>query len=363
MDRFKIDGTKIKYHPQRVAEWYSKRDSWDLAKDIVPVYIEISPVGACNHRCTFCAVDYIGYKSLFWDTEKLCERLTEMGDAGVKSVMYAGEGEPLLHKDMAKITTHSAQEGIDVSFTTNGVMLNNAFVDEALESTSWIKVSLNGGDAQTYANIHRSKEKDFEKVFQNLEYAVKFRNEKKAKCAIGAQMVLIPENLDSAENLVKRGREIGLDYVVIKPYSQHLASHTHQYKEVDYQPMIELKEKLDAYATDDFNVVFRIAAMTRHLDGKKHYERCHATPYLWAYLMADGDLYGCSAFLKNEDFNYGNLNEKSFMDVWTGPKRQANFEQMKNGFDLSKCRHNCRMEVVNLHLEDLTNPPEHVNFI
>jgi GTP 3',8-cyclase len=363
MDRFKIDDTKIKYHPERVAEWYKKRDSWDLAKTINPIYIEISPVGACNHRCTFCAVDYIGYKADFWDTGRLCQRLSEMAEAGVKSVMFAGEGEPLLHKDMAEITCHSAKAGLDVSFTTNGVLLTPKFIDKALGSIAWIKVSLNAGDAETYEKIHRTKASDFEKVFANLEYAVQARKSQAAKCALGAQLVLVPDNIHSVEALVKRCRDIGLDYVVIKPYSQHLSSHTHQYEEVDYKPMLKLRDELEQYNCSTFHVVFRIGAMTRHLEGEKHYERCHATPYLWAYLMANGDLYGCSAFLKNEDFNYGDLNKHTFKEAWEGEKRRLNFEQMKNGFDLSKCRHNCRMEVVNLHLEDLVHPPEHVNFI
>ena len=363
MDRYKIDGSKINEHPERLAEWLKNRDSWALAKGIYPIYVEISPVGACNHRCTFCAVDYIGYKSDFWDTRLLCSRLSEMATLGVKSVMFAGEGEPLLHKDMGLIAQHSAEVGLDVAFTTNGVLLSKDFAEKALPKTAWIKISLNGGNAKTYAKIHRSHEKDFEKVFSNLEAAMAIKHKIKSSCALGAQMVLVPDNMDSAEDLVKRCRDVGLDYVVIKPYSQHLSSHTHQYEEVNYEPMMALKHQLESYSNSTFSTVFRVGAMNRHVEGQKHYERCHATPYLWAYLMANGDLYGCSAFLKNDDFNYGDLNKLTFKEAWEGERRQANFEQMKNGFDLSKCRHNCRMEVVNLYLEDLTHPPEHVNFI
>ena len=56
--------------------------------------------------------------------------LSQMGANGVKSVMYAGEGEPLLHKDISAIVNHAKASGIDNAFTTNGVHLTQRFLDE-----------------------------------------------------------------------------------------------------------------------------------------------------------------------------------------------------------------------------------------
>ena len=95
-DKFNIDTHKLNYHIGRVNDWIQK-------KVVYPIYVEITPAGACNHRCTFCAVDYIGYKTVLLETQLLMDRLAEMGRLGVKSVMFAGEGEPLLHKDLPKI--------------------------------------------------------------------------------------------------------------------------------------------------------------------------------------------------------------------------------------------------------------------
>src|SRR3989344_9404322 len=110
-DRYAIDGGKIAYHPDRVKQWLNAGGDWEKAKSVYPIYIEISPMGACNHRCTFCSVDYIGYKNRSLDTEVLMNTLSEMGEYGVRSVMYAGEGESLLHKDLSKIIQHAKKSG------------------------------------------------------------------------------------------------------------------------------------------------------------------------------------------------------------------------------------------------------------
>ena len=47
------------------------------------------------------------------------------------------------------------------------------------------------------------------------------------------------ENADTMEDLVLLAKEIGLDYVVIKPYSQHKFSNTHIYEKIDYTPYLE----------------------------------------------------------------------------------------------------------------------------
>lgn len=363
-DRFQIDGHKMAYHPQRTAALIEAGDDWDKAKKIYPIYIEVSPVGACNHRCVFCAYDYIGYKTIHLDFDMLAERLPEMGRLGVKSIMYAGEGEPMLHKRIVDIVKLTKESGIDVSFTTNATAMPKNFPDEALEHVSWIKASVNAGTAETYAKIHRTKEHHFDLAIKNLTALVEKRNASGYNTTLGAQILLLPENAHEIRALAEICRDqIGLDYLVVKPYSHVEASETTAYKDLDYTQYLELEEGLKDLNTDNFSLVFRANTMRRYTDADR-YTKCYSVPFMWAHIMASGEVHGCGAFLLDKRFEYGNIKEATFQEIWESEKRKTNFEFVRHGLDISECRRNCRMDAVNRYLyQVLDNPPDHANFI
>jgi radical SAM protein with 4Fe4S-binding SPASM domain len=341
VDKLRIDGQKLEFHPHRVAQWLDAKDDWEKAKKVYPLYVEVSPMGACNHRCTFCAVDFIGYKAENkLDENILIDRLDEMGQLGVKSVMFAGEGEPLLHKEINEIAQNAIGSGLDVAFTTNGVLLDKL----SLEDVSWVKVSINAGTRDTYAKVHRTKEKDWDRVWENLRDAVK----RKGTCTIGVQMVCLPENRGEEQELQARCEEAGVDYCVLKPYSQHKMSITRQYE--GYKPVNLVGGK---------NVVVREEAIKTEAHG---YDKCNATPFFWAYIMATGDVYSCSAYLLDDRFRLGNISDQTFRSIWESDRRRKNWSLLKDHLDIKDCRVNCRMHRVNEYLTQFGNLP-HANFI
>ncbi|MBU4263803.1 MAG: radical SAM protein [Proteobacteria bacterium] len=355
MDSYRIDTHKLMYHVKRVNKW--------LAGELVyPLYIEMSPAGLCNHRCTFCALDFMGYKKRFLDADILSQRFAEMGHLGVKSVMFGGEGEPLLHRDIGRMTRDASRAGIDVAITTNGVFFGQGLAEEILCCTKWIKVSINAGDPATYARIHNTREDDFAKVLHNLENAVRVKKKTKSQCVLGAQLLLLPENFHEVMLLAGLVKDIGLDYLVIKPYSHHPLTESSRYKNISYEGLDDMCRQADSLRSDDFEVVIRRDTMQRWNKQYRRYHHCRALPF-WSYIDSAGNVWGCSMYMGDDRFLYGNIHRNSFQEIWEGAARRHSLHWVENELDTGNCRVNCRMDKVNTYLWELENPPDHVNFI
>lgn len=362
-DKHRIDGHKLIYHPDRVAQWVESRNDWQKAKSVYPIYVEISPVGACNHRCTFCSVDYIGYQTRSLPFEPLIERLSEMAELGIRSVMFAGEGEPTVYKRLPEVLDHCSAVGIDTSLTTNMVPFTKRNVDSFVGNCSWIKTSINAGSRETYAAVHQTKAEDYDRVLNNFRLCVERRAALGSQCTIGGQILLLPENAHEVVGLAETLKEIGVDYLVVKPYTQSLYGESHKYEGLRYQEYHHLDEQLANVETDSFKVVYRRKTMEKLDEDERPYPVCNATPFFWAYIMASGDLYGCSAYLQNDKFVVGNVMEEGFKTLWEGEKRHQMFDYVRNELDITRCRVNCRMDDINRYLWALDNPDPHVNFI
>lgn len=352
MDKFRIDSTKIHFHPSHVAQ-VMEADTWEKAKKVYPIYWEITTSAACNHRCSFCSVDAIGYPAILMNHRVLCDRMFEAHQLGVKSVMFGGTGEPLLHKSINPIVRSASRSGLDTAFTTNGVLLNKL----ELELCSWVKVSLNAGTRESYAAIHKTDEKDWDTVWRNIKDAT----QRKGSCAVGVQCVVLPENYREMDALARLSLDAGADYLVLKPYSQ--ATFSIVQREVDYRPMRDyLNGVASAHTGPGFEVVVRTNAITNEITGKHNFDKCRATPFTWVYSMANGDVFTCSAHLLDHKFCIGNLNTQSFQEIWEGDKRRENWEMMKE-FDIHNCRLSCRMAQANTYLEQLAHGVAHQNFV
>jgi wyosine [tRNA(Phe)-imidazoG37] synthetase (radical SAM superfamily) len=361
-----FDSQKIIDHPRWLERWLADPFS------VPPIYMEVSPIGLCNHRCTFCAKEVMGYPNRSIDKERLLAFVVELAELqredadglGVRSLMFAGEGEPTLYRPLPEIIGMASGCDIESALTTNATGLTEDFLDKTLHHLSWIKASVNAGTRETYTRVHQAKPEHWDIVWRNLARAVELRAQHGYRCEIGCQTVLlvkptidiggviVPANWQEAPALAKKAKSIGLDHVVIKPYGQNPYSQgtLARYGEMSYGSFLkqfeEMDQELREMSDENFEVVFRWNAILDYEKTEREYEQCLATPTSWAYLQSDGMIISCAAHNSNPDFDLGNITNQTFKEIWWGEARRRHIEFMKT-FDISVCRKNCRMHKTN----------------
>lgn len=355
MKQYNFDSHKLMYHCDRVGDFIRTRDCY-------PLYMEISPVGSCNHRCVFCAYDFIGHPNRRLETPRLMRFISEMSDAGVRSVLYAGEGEPLLHADIGMIIRQTKQKGIDVGLFTNGHLLHERMAQEIAASLTFIRFSFNAGNRQNYADIHQVKPDSFDTVVGNIAAVAHLKKKKKLNVDIGIQFVLLPENADSLLDAVDIIRGTGVDYFVIKPFVHQSCLQSYRPKKgFSGKSVSALLEKAESLSGPRFRVIARKTAFDTC--GKRNYPHCYGTSFI-SVLNSAGDIATCLPYWDKKEFVLGNIYKDSFKSIWSSTRRKKIKKYLEAALDVRKCPPNCRPHAINEFLWEITHPTvKHVNFI
>lgn len=352
--RFTLDDHKLLYHPERLHRWMQGEPQ-------PPLYVEIGPINRCNYRCSFCALDYTGYRGEQLATALLQRTVEEMAGTGVKSIMFAGAGEPLLHPNITEIVSHTAANGLDVAITTNGALLTPEYARHLLPSLSWIRISCNAGTAGEYAAVHGCDDTMFEKVLANLAGAVTVKREQELGVTIGVQCVLLGENLDHIQDLAVTLKRIGVDYLSVKPFSRHPLSNNHRLGEAHPTLPPDFIASLASLTDSRFHVSMRTNALVAVEEDTVPFTGCLGLDF-FCTVDAGGGIYPCHSYMNVEGYCYGNLNESSFTEIWSGERKKRITEQLRDKLGRN-CRRACRLDRINRFLQKLATPPEHVNFI
>lgn len=342
--RYDLDSHRLMFHPERVSNWLKGEVTY-------PIYAEISLTSACQYRCIYCAPNFfLNYKPEYLDTETIKFTLTNMAECGVKAIMFGGEGEPTLHKDFAEIVEHAKESGLDVALTTNGLLYTKELARKTMQYLSWIKFSLDSGNVNTYAKIHGTNGRNLKNVCDNIIHATQLRESAGYDCTIGGQAILLKDNLNSILPLVRFLKTIKVDYLVIKPFSEHEKRIGDKLELPTKEDIENLKEKL---SKENFNIIFRDRAFC-NMDEDRRYYKCYAQDFM-AYIDTLGGVHSCINFIGDDKFCYGNIYEDTFENIWKNkPVIKPN---------LNKCRNICRMDLINHYLWKLKNPGKHQNFI
>jgi MoaA/NifB/PqqE/SkfB family radical SAM enzyme len=356
-----MDSHKMLWHLDRIVA-QKKGDSF------APIYIDVGFSKGCNIKCHYCygmtqGNQFKKGKQITFPREPLLQYMREAGEAGVRSMGFIGEGEPLLNPHVYEAIVTGKKSGIDIGLATNGVLFDTQKNGQmALEHLTWIRFNISAASSEAYKYLHASNQ--FDTFLSNVKFCLAQKEKYRLPITIGFQMVLTPQDADQAIPLAKLGKSLGIDYLEIKQCGDTQQNTLGIYEELPtYDRFDDLLKEAEAESTEDYSVIVKWTNIKSK--GNRDYNRCLGTPFL-LYSSGDGKLYPCGMFFdyRQDEFCLGDLTKQGFKAILASRRYDQVMKKIRTQIDVHKeCYASCRTNAINSFLWLIDNPPQHVNFV
>ncbi len=367
-DNIILDSHKLLWHRERV-------EAWLRGERIAPITIDCALTRSCSYNCIYCYGKLQENKGYNLSRDVIFRFLDDAAEIGVKAISFVSDGESAHSPWVYDAILHGKANGLDMAIGTNGYPLKDDKLEEILPALTYIRYNVSAGTPEGYAKIHGISKKAFPKVIETIRKSVVIKKAKKLKVTIGLQMVLLPQFRDDVIPLADLGKELGVDYLVIKHCSDDEdGSLGVEYGK--YNELIGILNEAEKKSTDTYLVKAKWSKILS--GGKRKYSKCYGAPFM--IQMSGSGLVAPCGFLFNdkykEKFHIGNIAEKSFKEIWKSDRYWEVINYIiSDKFDTRyDCGTLCLQHKVNEFLWDLKNGeasfsekpkdlPMHINFI
>lgn len=364
-----LDGHKIEWHKERI-------EAWLRGERIAPITIDCALTRRCNYNCVYCygKLQANDEKKMNWDVIK--RFLDDAGEIGVKAISFVSDGESTCSPWLYDAIIRGKQNGIDMALGTNGALLKKERLGEILPRLTYLRFNFSAGEPKRYSEIMGCREEEFYRVIDIIKECVKIKKERKLDVTLGMQMVLLPEFKDQIIPLAKLGKELRVDYLVIKHCSDDEKGSLGVEYEKYFEPeLIETLKKAEEFSDENYMVKAKWSKILS--GGKRIYSQCLGAPFM-IQLSGSGLVAPCGGFFNDEykKYHIGNIAEKSFKEIWQSDRYWEVMDLIKSEkFDArTDCACLCLQHKINEFLWHLKrgdidlrdNPgeqPQHINFI
>lgn len=356
MNQYINPRSKLLYHTDRLAELRTGKTS-------APVNVEIDVSNRCSRGCLFCHFAYTHTRGPLagkrdkpsgsidsgdlMDVRLARDILTQLAQAGVKSVTWTGGGEPTLHPQFNEIIKHAHQEGLEQGMYSHGGHIDAERAALLKQWFTFVYVSLDECTRDNYKSIKGVD--GFEPVLSGIRHLVAAEG----KATVGIGFLLANRNVDDVDMMVSLGRGLGVDYVQFRPIVAYEQSAPGQQVE-DTTWINRAIINLRKYAGDEF-VQADPWRFEQYRDWQGHgYKTCHWSA-LQTVITPNGRVWRCTNKREYPDGLLGNLAVEPFARIWerSGGACAVN----------DRCRILCRGHAANVTLDAVMTTPSHENFI
>jgi len=364
-----LDGHKIEWHKDRI-------EAWLRGERIAPITIDMSLTRRCNFNCVYCYGQLQENDEKKMTKEVIFRFLDDAAEIGVKGVSFMSDGESTCSPHLYDAIVHGKESGLDMALATNGALLKKERLGEILPCLTWFRFNISAGEAKRYAEIHGCREEDFNNVIDIIKESVRIKKEKNLDVTIGLQMVLLPEFKDQIIPLAKLGKELGVDYLVIKHCSDDEdGSLGVEYQKYFNEDLINRIKEAESLSDERYLVKAKWSKILS--GGKRIYSKCYGPPFLIQF-SGSGLVAPCGPLFnsKYKKYHIGNIAEKSFKEIWQSDRYWEIMDLIKSDkFDARTdcgtlcCQHKINEFLWNLKQDKIKlnqpegKPPQHINFI
>jgi MoaA/NifB/PqqE/SkfB family radical SAM enzyme len=352
------------YTNMKIFHFKDKIDSLPKTEEKIlpPIHIRLKPTNVCCHNCQYCAYRannlQLGKDMVIKDfipKEKILEIIKDISEMGVKAVTFSGGGEPFCYPHLLETVKALSKTNIKFAALTNGARMEGEVAEVFAHHATWLRVSIDGWDDESYSAYRGVPSGEFEKVMKNIENFKKFNG----KCYLGVSIITGQKNASHIYDLIKRLKSLGVNSVKVAPcIVSNSGKENNEYHKPIFSVVKEQISKAKKEFSDENFEIFDSYHSQLESFGKD-YTWC---PYLQVLpiIGADMNIYPCQDKAYNlEEGLIGSIKEQSFKEFWYSDKNK--FFKVNPS---KHCNHHCVADTKNKFLLDyLEANEEHLAFV
>lgn len=306
--------------------------------------LQIGITNRCNLSCYMCRDALKDHGTDFLSQEMVYEdyivAVNNLFGFKFSIVSLCWIGEPLLHDDFLRMFEYLVKKDKEnnifeiLNFHTNGVLLDYNTASRILsaaeksEKRFFIVFSVDAIKCETYQKIKKSDK--MESVLQNISSFLEKRSESIASRRIGiaVQMIVLPENIDEAEEFYSYFKELFNKYDIeaeLQFELDFLKNDSIVFSKANI-PDIGLSERL-------FSRVKEIFGFKNNIESIDESKVC-SYPFISAIITPEGNVLPCCRDTMSR-LRMGNIFDENFKEIWFG----ESFKELRKAhstFDLYK---------------------------
>lgn len=317
-----LDGHKLPWHIDRV-------QAWERGDRIAPVTLDMALSVKCNFSCQFCAAKYQTGAKTSIPQDKALQVIQDAARIGIRGIALMSDGESTLSKAYVPVIKEGVRLGVSMANASNGYLLTPDVAEQVLPYLTYLRINFGAGEPHRYAQIMGVSEKAYDRVVENIRYMVALKRAAKLSVTINMNMVCHPDNADQILPFARLGRDLGVDYAIIK----HCLDYDNGPLHVDYSTYERIKpliQEAEAMSTKDYLVTAKWKYLEAGLTPSC--ERCYGPAFL-LQISGSGLLGACGPLFAPkyaDKFHIGNVCETSLYDLWQSDRYREVMDYLRS---------------------------------